>query len=485
MATDKQSAIPDDFDLNKAQNAEDLRNVDQQHRANDQSSSQSDRDLILNLPPVIFRSSPDPENEYLASESRATVYLENKPDERSTADRDWDLADESNEPSATDSKKAFAVTDPPAHSLKSPGANEAGKNNRSTSEQVRVREESGQDSPMPEVSGKTAKTNRGSTQKVGIIGGKGAGKSYLFQAMVYRTCTQGRSGALTYYLDRGGVRLNSSHVNVPDAEKEEEVARFVNEYCAWNRLSTTLYDDQRWYRLRLPYRSGWLGFGRRELEVDFFDGSGEYFLELDFEMIDEAHHRLWKNAYLNVTTMVFCLPLWAVFPDDGLAEADRKERKVRLDGFRKVVANFRRLRDQYQIGHPVRCILALTMADDSRCALANVREHWIIPYMHAPEHYLERLRKGRGVARYLANTRKVSEALYREFDRHPDPLISGIPEKLEFNGGRPWLIPVSAINGDKLDSKERHDATPDRPPVPVHVELPLLVALCERENALM
>jgi hypothetical protein len=322
-------------------------------------------------------------------------------------------------------------------------------------------------------------------RKLGIIGGKGAGKSYLFQSMVYRTCDQGKSGALSYYLDRSAIRLRSSNYNVRDVEKEEDIALFIDEYQAWNRLGTTKYDEQRWYRLHLPYRTGWLGRSRRKLELEFFDGSGEDFLEKEFELIDDKHRQLWKDAYLDVATMVFCLPLWTVFPNGGLSPSDIDTRKRMLRGFNQVLANFRKLRERHNARHPVRCILALNMADDPRGALATLRERWLTPYMQNPEHYLKRLRLGKGVARYLANARKVSECLHREFDSHPDPLISGIPGRLDFDGGLPWIIPVSAIEGEILDGKQDHGLIPGSPPVPVHVELPLLVALCEHENALM
>jgi hypothetical protein len=183
--------------------------------------------------------------------------------------------------------------------------------------------------------------------------------------------------------------------------------------------------------------------------------------------------------------MVFCLPLWAAFPNGELSKDDQAERGKRLKGFRQVVANYRQLREQYGIRRPVRSILALTMADDPRGALASVQNRWITPYAQDPGHYLRSLRGGRGMARYLANARQVSACLHREFDSHKDPLVSGIPDHLDFNGGRPWLIPLSAINGETLGNKERYGAEPEGFPVPAHVELPLLVALCERENALM
>jgi hypothetical protein len=110
--------------------------------------------------------------------------------------------------------------------------------------------------------------------------------------------------------------------------------------------------------------------------------------------------------------------------------------------------------------------------------------------MASPATLLKQLRRGSGVARYLANARTISEVLHEEFAASLDPRVGSIPQKLDFGAGRPWLIPVSAIEGDTLDEIEKEFPNPDdrpnlRAPIPVHVELPLLVALCERDNALI
>jgi hypothetical protein len=344
--------------------------------------------------------------------------------------------------------------------------------------------------------------NKKVTQKLGIIGGKGVGKSYLFQSMVYRSYHADKSGALAYYLDQSGIELHSSAAHSVHQERREPLSSFVDDYKSWNTLVQTRLYDQRWYRLSLPYLTGYLGRGRAVLDVKFFDGSGEGLIAL--ESMDDAQQQLWKDAYLDCTVMVFCLPLWAVFPNadamsgktptsrtqspaaggDGneqeeLDDWDRRDRFLRQ--FEQVVTNFRVLRKKFHIRHRVRCILALTMADDPRCALTTLSNRWIAKYMNNPDHYLTSLRKGKNIARYLANARRVSESLYAEFRSHTDPTIGAIPGLLwGFHGGRPWLIPLSAIEGEWLKQPPT-----DRLPVPVHVELPLLVALCESENALM
>ncbi|HET9767867.1 MAG TPA: hypothetical protein VFS60_13510, partial [Thermoanaerobaculia bacterium] len=156
--------------------------------------------------------------------------------------------------------------------------------------------------------------------------------------------------------------------------------------------------------------------------------------------------------------------------------------------FDRVVQNYTDVRTLNRQRHPVSSVLALTQADDRRTALKTLQDRWIQPYMDSPHTYLKQLQRGAGVGRYLANARKVSDVLHEEFAAVRDPRVAAIPSSLEFGGGRPWVIPLSAIEGaqlDVLEGKAPHRGRPLLEPVPAHVELPLLVALCERFNALM
>jgi len=338
----------------------------------------------------------------------------------------------------------------------------------------------------------TPTTKHHGVPKLGIIGGSAVGKSYLFQAMVYRTQSSPQAGSLAYYLDRKSAGLSTTlDASIPKTRLS--VDEFIDTYSKWERLEPTRLELQRWYQLSLHYRSGFLGLGHSELAVEFLDASGEA-AAIPWNSMEETQRELWQLAYLDAAVMVFCLPLWVVFPNDQeLADPDFEFRGKILKHFDRIVTNYREMRETLGVSKPVRSILALTMADDRRNSLVELRDRWISPYMNTPEYYLKHLRTGGGIARYLANARQVSQSLRQAFDNHRDARISRIPNSLIFGSGLPWLIPLSAIAGDTLEGLQKQamregykePAKPRDPPVPVHVELPLLVALCEHENALM
>jgi hypothetical protein len=322
------------------------------------------------------------------------------------------------------------------------------------------------------------------TEKLGIIGGNRTGKSFLFQAMVDRTLAGTQSGAMSHYLE--GTWLFQA-VQREDGADSLHPDIFGKRYKMWQRLPSNLLSNQRWYRLRLFYRTGILGRARSAMDIEYFDGSGEGFFQADQTA---GTWKMWQQGYLDARVMVFCLPLWAAFPAAGLSREDWKTRSRLLEGFDRVVKNYVDLRRRNQRNRPVKSILALTMADDKRTALTRLRDRWITPYIGDSRHtYLHQLQSGAGIARYLANARSISESLHQEFAASPDRGVVAIPQFLNF-GQRPWLIPLSAVDGARLDEIEQKYPDPDdRPPLkapePVHVELPLLVALCERVNALM
>ncbi len=327
---------------------------------------------------------------------------------------------------------------------------------------------------------------REDTFKVGIVGGKGVGKSYLFQAMVYRTYAGAQSGALTYFLEQDASRLWRAQ-DRRDQPEALNIPRFLQDFTSWERLAQTALLTQCWYRLRLSYRLGLLGRRRGAIDVDFFDGSGEGF----FEMVpDGSNQDLWGAGILDARVLIFCLPLWIAFPSAELSDLDWEERENRLVRFEQVVQNILELRHRHRRTQPVESIVALTMADDVRGGLPELRERWILPYLTAPETYLRELRSARGLARYLENARQLSELLGQRFAAASDPFVAAIPSKLDLGHGRPWLIPLSAVEGARINEFEGAVLPASRrraigPPVPAHVELPLLLTLCASTNALM
>ena len=314
---------------------------------------------------------------------------------------------------------------------------------------------------------------------MGILGGKASGKSYLLQGMIYRTQATGQSGALSLYLKGGKVQAYKAESG---QERLELISthKLIQAYRSWTRLSFTQRDHQAWYRLALTFKRGLMGRRPSTLNIDFMDTSGEY-----REMtLSEDSQEEWRDAFLEVRVIAFCLPLWAAFPATGLGPADHQQRERHLQGFDAVVRNYRTLLDYEQRGPRVRSLLLLTMADDRRGDLVELTESWITPYLDNPEAYLHRLQRESGVSRYLANARLVSQRLRKAFQAAP-PSVARIPEILDFGRGDPWIVPVSAIEGAALDAAEQSSIRPSSEPVPAHVELPLLLALCETHNVLM
>ncbi len=371
-------------------------------------------------------------------------------------------------------------------------------------------------------------------QKVGIVGGMGVGKSYLFQAMLYRTCSGSHAGALSYYLHQKSNKLFSRpHVNEPNAAgpvfesvpiatggrlsedsstkgptkgimaeeawTEETMEAFISNYESWVPLPQTEPEAQRWYRLRLAYSTGLLNKKDSFLDVDFFDGAGEV-LE---RRLDAYNKKIWDN-YADAQIIVFCLPLWAVFPDySRLTQEKQKEIKKILEYFGRVVQNYETVIKENET-RPDRCILALTMADDKKhTSLKDLYTRWINPYHmdKGSEFYLKKLREGQGIVRYLSEAREISNYMHKQFENTEEPLRARIIQQIDLckpklwtGKPKPWIIPISAIEGNwfrRPDEQENREPVPvpdeqkNRKPIPVHVELPLLVALCEETNALM
>lgn len=331
--------------------------------------------------------------------------------------------------------------------------------------------------------------------KIGLLGGGGVGKTYFFYGMMYRTLDEDKSGAVSYYLQSSELRRYDRRFGDANGQSKFEdstldfnLALEVKRYESWERYVPTTFEAQLWYRLRLGFKTGFLGGNHSYLDLEFLDGSGEGFSR----PLGSLTMPIWEAAFRNAGIMIFCLPIWAAFPAPGLSTADQELREDHVSEFHQVLKNYLSIRSP---GRKVRSILALTMADDDRrCALQDMIDRWITPYIEDSERVLEQLRSRSGIPRYLASAQAVSDYLHRQFRLlRGKPLVSKIPKMLDFGLGRPWIIPVSAIDGKILEKatdyrKRAPDASiPEQldPPIPVHVELPLLAALCENHNALM
>lgn len=331
--------------------------------------------------------------------------------------------------------------------------------------------------------------------KIGLLGGGGVGKTYFFYGMMYRTLDEDKSGAVSYYLQSSELRRYARHFGDGNGQSKFEdsaldfnLALEVKRFESWERYAPTVMEAQLWYRLRLGFKTGFLGRNLSHLDLEFLDGSGEGFTR----PLGPLTTPIWEAAFRNAGIMIFCLPIWAVFPAPDLSAENQKLREAHVSEFHQVLKNYLAVRSS---GRKVRSILALTMADDDRrCGLQDLIDRWITPYIEDSEHVLEQLRSRSGIPRYLANAQAVSDYLHRQFRLlRGKPLVSKIPKMLDFGLGRPWIIPVSAIDGKILErAADYRKRAPDAfgreqldPPVPIHVELPLLAALCENHNALM
>jgi len=326
--------------------------------------------------------------------------------------------------------------------------------------------------------------------KLGIIGAKQTGKSYLFQGMVYRAMAPDRSGAMSRFLKGGRIDLLKTEVE--DTKVFElTLQEFAKQYAEWDRLHATQIEQQIWYKLRLQYKCGLFGMQRKAMDIEFLDASGEALETFDVDSSEMGS--LWEQAYLHARVVVFCLPMWAVF-NNGLSQQELKHMKGHLENFDKVAQKFNTLREKHGVDQPVRCVLALTMADDPRVSMTQLQDRWILSLLDEETrhrgrsvmwHHLAQVRTSRGLNRYLESARQISEVLNEACLAHEDGRIQSIPGRLNFGAGRPWILPVSAIHGGKLTEVERTGIVPQLPPMPVHVELPLLIAVCETYNAMM
>jgi hypothetical protein len=341
-------------------------------------------------------------------------------------------------------------------------------------------------SPIPECS-----TNC----QLGVAGPSDSGKTYFFQSLAFQLETPSRYGVLARYLRKNSARLYEC--SEPNKNKGHfwSLREFNERYKNWIELEPTPPQTAYWYHLLFSARAGLVG--HKTVKITFVDVAGEEY-QKDFDLSNPDpttphgfRARLW-TTYERARVMVFCLPLWVAFPSAALsaknARRNWKHRETLWAGFTKVLSNYQKLRDGFsQNGektHRTRIVLALTQADDILCGTPDLRKKWIDQYVNHSHAVQARLAKVSGPSRYLASARAASDYVRDEFGR-ADQDIRSLPDDLEIDGEKPWFIPITTMDGATLETVSAGGTQHSEPPVPAHVDLPLLLALCDADNILM
>ncbi len=329
----------------------------------------------------------------------------------------------------------------------------------------------------------------GASFETAILGPTNSGKSYYFQGLMYRLQQKGQQGVLTRYLSdvalwRKTVTLNRMlmlRAEGSDAQIDygtgERVALgdFNKAYQDYKRLPQTTRTIFHRYTVGLTYRTGWRGQRKQLLKLSFIDAPGE--LHRQGPRGTALAAEVWR-AYTTARVAVFCLPVWVAFPGDSPL-IDRDTRKSTLDDFEVIVEHFLGL--VRNTPRDVRIVLALTQSDAVESGLQTLADRWVRSYLNDSRNHLARLGGVSGPTQYLAAARSVSRYVAREFSRSVEERVFRIPKLLTVDGRHPWIIPVSAVDGEVVAKRK----AARNPPVPAHVDLPLLLALCEAHNALL
>jgi hypothetical protein len=312
--------------------------------------------------------------------------------------------------------------------------------------------------------------------KMAIAGGRQTGKSYLFQSIVLRTWTGFKAGALAGFLDDRKSTLVRMDGDTPIYDDH-----VIDNYKSWGLIPPT--QNRVVFKVKLTYPMGWFGRRDRAIELAFVDAPGE----------DWSRNELAKEC-TDTDVMLLCVPAWAAFPA-VLTETEETEARHAIDDFHTIVTEFSAELDRLPKKKKVQMVVALTMADDGRSALDVVRTNWIEPFTRGAiaHENREALHRQSGLSSYLAMARRVSDFVELELKRQSNVQVNSIPGSLKFAGTRPWFIPVSAIDGARLQRIVGEPSAQQRQklvkesgdPIPAHVELPLLIALCQQTNALM
>ncbi|MBL8213837.1 MAG: hypothetical protein JNK87_24175 [Bryobacterales bacterium] len=328
-----------------------------------------------------------------------------------------------------------------------------------------------------------------SNSHIGIIGPTNSGKTYLFQALAYQLSSPTRYGVLSRFMKPNSVHLYRCTGRDRDKGEMLPLDQFNRDYQNWTELPPTDPGTAKWFHLTFDGPSGWWGTRDKSMKITFVDVSGEDYAA-SFNLADkgrDTHEGLRANiwhTYADARVMVFCLPIWVAFPGSNMQASDWAAREGLWQGFLRVFANYVKLRKEVknQFGRQrTRIVLALTHGDDQRSALYTLRQEWIDTYIHVEQTVRDHLASRSGATEYLAVARSISSYIRDEFARLEEPALRDLPGRLVLDGEQPWFIPVTAVDGAILES----GGSSSQRPTPAHVDLPVLLALCDSDNLLM
>lgn len=305
--------------------------------------------------------------------------------------------------------------------------------------------------------------------RIGILGGKGTGKSYFVSALVHCLRKSENRGAVMAFIRRGEDSMSIANAASKDLVTPES---FCDNFENGLGIPQTIESNQRWITIRLFYRKGPFGLGKSIMPIDVEDLSGE----LLSKPLNPINQPIYERVGSKSRLMIFCLPVWVAFPGPATNRtgAQRLTRE-----FAQVIENHPQVARQFRHRERVLSVVALTMADNPESILTDVREAWVNRYRDPSIPYeLENLHRPNHLCAYLTAARRVSRSLHRQLEYSEDGIRREVAKSIRLKSlsRRAWLLPVSAYDGQNPGSKN---------PLPVHVELLLLAALCMNRNVLM
>lgn len=322
--------------------------------------------------------------------------------------------------------------------------------------------------------------------RLGLLGGTNVGKTYLLNGMFHRL--QGGSrlgGALAALIsDSHGLRLFCKRTkDGSTTTTRAKLTQVLRPYLNNEKIASTVTDDETWFALDLPCNLGSLKSNPNEISIKIVDSRGEDIAQ----KLNVSSIRDWAQKFVNTDVMIFCLPLWVLFPGDHLEASDKTFVHEAFTAFEQIVENVSDAMKQEAL-RPVPTVLMLTMADDDRVdggsELDSLQENWINDHRENFAEHMRQLRTPKGMMNYLSNAREMSEFIDALVERNGNASAYQLVRQLNFGSGKPWLIPVSAIDGNEILDVGLYADEITNEPVPVHVEFPILLGILHKMKAL-